>query len=216
MPERFRRRNNRSINTRYVLMLQRIIRFGLAAIISISFVVLPEQAAAFGSGEKTPQETALENKKKAVRKYNNGVKHMKKARKKAEAADSLYAFNYRATSNAKARREYNKAIKDFNKALELDSALSEAQNNLGYCYRKLGLLKESLSAYSAALKLNTEFAKAYEYRGETHLAMGNLKLAERDLARLRKMESSYADSLAISIKLFQLAELNEIMQATDK
>ncbi len=125
----------------------------------------------FGSGEKTPEEEASELIKKATKEYNKGVKHMDKARKQAQKGDSTYAFNYRATTAAKTKNEYKKAVKRFNKAIKHKAEFPEAFNNLGYCYRKLGKLEESLEAYSKALKLNPDFAQAIEYLGETFLAL---------------------------------------------
>ncbi|MGH8016625.1 MAG: hypothetical protein ACREBV_10570 [Candidatus Zixiibacteriota bacterium] len=74
---------------------------------------------AFGSKEKTPEEQAAEKDKKATEVYNRGVKHMDKARQIALGGDSTYAFNYRATSSDKAKKEYEKAVKDFKSSIDL-------------------------------------------------------------------------------------------------
>ncbi|RME31959.1 MAG: tetratricopeptide repeat protein [Candidatus Zixiibacteriota bacterium] len=188
--------------------------FFLASALTVLVVIAvwPGQAAAFGSKEKSPQERLADNKRQAVKQYNDGVKHMKKARRKAEAADSLFAYNYRATSDAKAREEYRKAVKNFTRAIEYDSTLAEAFNNLGYCYRKLGDLKKSLEAYSQAIALKSDFAQAYEYRGEAYLAMGDLAKATRDHDTLKRLKSPYADTLARAIELFRLTEIKNRLQ----
>jgi len=172
-------------------------------------------ANAFGSGKKTPEEKAAELIKKATKEYNRGVKHMDKARKQAQKGDSTYAFNYRATTEAKTKKEYKKAVKRFNKAIKHNAEFPEAFNNLGYCYRKLGKLEESLDAYSMALKLDPDFAQAIEYLGETFLALDSLSGANEQLNRLKKLESSYADTLSKSINLFRLAQVNKKMKTTE-
>ena len=178
-------------------------------------LTLSGTSLAFGSGEKTPEEAA-ELIKKATKEYNKGVKHMDKARKQAQKGDSTYAFNYRATTAAKTKNEYKKAVKRFNKAIKHNDEFPEAFNNLGYCYRKLGKLEESLEAYSKALKLNPDFAQAIEYLGETFLALDSLGRANEQLRRLKKLESSYADTLSKSIGLYRLAQLNIKLENTDK
>lgn len=176
---------------------------------------LASNALAFGSGEKTPEEKAAELIKKATKEYNKGVKHMDKARQQAQKGDSTYAFNYRATTEAKTKKEYKKAVKRFNKAIKHNEEFPEAYNNLGYCYRKLGKLEESLDAYSKALELNPDFARAIEYLGETFLALDSLSGANEQLNRLKKLESIYADTLSKSINVFRLAQVNKKMEAKE-
>ena len=47
--------------------------------------------------------------------------------------------------------------KKFQKAISYKEDFAEAYNNLGYCYRKLDNLKESLAAYYKALELKPNF-----------------------------------------------------------
>ncbi len=167
---------------------------------------------AFGSGDKSPEEEALENVKKAIKKHNNGNKHMNKAQSHAEKGDSLFAYNYRATSDAKARKEYEKAVKDYKEALKLNPEIVESHSNLGYCLRKLGLLDESLAAYNAALELDTAYAQAREYRGELMLARGELAEAEKELAYLNELKSEHAATLQKAIDIYKLQEINLKLQ----
>ena len=182
----------------------------------VAFLLLFTLAnTALGSGEKTPEE-ATELIKKATKEYNRGVKHMDKARKQAQKGDSTYAFNYRATTAAKTKNEYEKAVKRFNRAIKHKAEFPEAFNNLGYCYRKLGKLEESLEAYSKALKLNPDFPQAIEYLGETFLALDSLGRANEQLTKLKSLKSSYADTLSKSIGLYRLAQLKIKLENTDK
>jgi len=164
---------------------------------------------AFGSKEKSPEEQAAENEKKATKTYNSGVKHMDKAKEISVKGDSTYAFNYRATSDAKAKKEYEKAVKDFVDATEYKADFAEAFNNLGYCYRKLDKLMLSLEAYHKALELKPGFPEAHEYLGETYLAMDSLDLARGQLQMLQELESPYADTLLKSIELYKLSKVND-------
>ena len=180
-------------------------RHTISVLIPIGLVLLvASNLMAFGSKEKTPEEQAAESRKQAISKYNDGVKHMETARRIGIKGDSLYAYNYRATSDAKAKKEFEKAADNFREAIALDPKLPEAYNNLGYSYRKLGRLEESLSAYAKAIVLDNNFAQAREYRGETYLALGDLAKAQEEQAFLTQLKSPYADTLAKSIEVFQL------------
>jgi len=174
-------------------------------------VTLNSSSFAFGSKEKSPQQKAAESEKKATESYNNGVKQMDNAKKIASGGDSTYAFNYRATSDAKAKKVYEKAVKNFETAVALKADFPEAYNNLGYCYRKLDNLKKSLEAYHKALELKPEFPQANEYLGETFLAMDSLQLALGQYQILQDLKSPYADTLMKSIEIYKLAKVSEKM-----
>lgn len=183
-------------------------RFNRFAIFPLMMIVLcAAPIFAIGSGEKTPEEKAADNSRKATKEYNDGVRRIDRAKEIGLKGDSAYAFNYRATSDAKARREYERAVKDFTKAIELNPQMKEAHNNLGYCYRKLGKLTESLASYDVAIALDSNFAQAREYRGETYLALGQLSKAEAELTFLKSLQSPFADQLARSIEIFKLEEI---------
>ena len=149
---------------------------------------------------------------KAKNNFNSGVEHMHKAKQILIVGDSAFAYNYRATSDAKAKKEYEKAVKEFNATIELDPTMKEAFNNLGYCYRKLDKLDESLKAYKTALKLDPYFAQALEYLGETYLALDKLNVAKMNLMRLTQLESAYADTLAQAIEIYKLNQINNKLQ----
>ncbi len=180
--------------------------------VSLLFVlILTTSSFAIGSGEKTPEEKAVIAEKSAVDHYNAGVKAMTKARETAIKGDSTFAFNYRATSDAKVKKHFEKAAREFEQAAKLDPKMKEALNNLGYCYRKLGKLTESLAAYDKAIAIDPNFAQAREYRGETFLAMAQLERAKTELQFLSDLKSPYADSLSRAIELYELAMISEKM-----
>jgi tetratricopeptide (TPR) repeat protein len=179
--------------------------FLLAALLSLP----ASRAAALGSKEQTPAEEAAASEKKAIGEYNDGVKQMEHARTVAAKGDSVYAYNYRATSDAKARKAFEKAVENFQSAIKLKPDMPEAYNNLGYCWRKLGNFDESLKAYATAIKLKDDFAQAREYRGETYLAIGQLENAQAEKEMLTKLKSPLADTLGKSIELYQLEKIQQ-------
>lgn len=178
------------------------------------FILLLFSSAAFASesDEKTPEEKAAEIIKKATKEYNRGVKYMAKAQEKLKKGDSAYAFNYRATSLAKAKKEYEKAIKKFNKAIKLNPKFVEAYSNLGFCLRKIGDYESSFSSYNMALSLDSSYAPAREYLGETYLALDSLAKALEQWELLLTIDSAYADSLGRSIEIYKLTQLSNKFQ----
>jgi len=170
--------------------------------------------AAIGGESKSPEERAEESRKKALSEYNAGVAQMKKARAYGAQADSLFAYNYRATPDAKSRREFEKAIDRFKEAVKRDSLMYEAHNNLGYCLRKTGNYKAALDAYTVALRIKPNYAPAIEYRAEAFLGIDSVDAAQAALANLRGMAQSdtaqaaaftaYADTLSLAIERYRL------------
>ncbi|MBD3402143.1 tetratricopeptide repeat protein [candidate division GN15 bacterium] len=194
-------------------IFNRFRRARMLALVLISSVAVGSAALAAGSSEKSSEEKADEQRQDALEHYNEGVEHMERAREIAAQDDSAFAYNYRATVDAKAEKEYEKAVERFRKAIDKDPEMIEAHNNLGYSLRKLGRLEASLEAYNRALEIDSTFAQAREYRGETYLAMGELEKAQRDHQYLRSIESPYADTLQMSIDLYQLQEIDARMRS---
>ncbi len=161
---------------------------------------------AMGSKPKAPAEAAGDEARKATAVYNEGVAKMEHADALGLKANPAHGYDYSATPNGQAIREYEQAVADFSKAVAIDAKLKEAHNNLGYCYRRLGKLKESLASYDTAIALDHDFAQAREYRGETYLALGQVDKAEGELAVLKGLKSRYAAQLEQSIGLYRERE----------
>ena len=64
---------------------------------------------------------------------------------------------------------------------------ADAQNWLGYAYRKSGNLDAAFLHYDKALAIDPKHRGAHEYMGEAYLMMGNLKQAEEHLKALDKI-----------------------------
>lgn len=63
----------------------------------------------------------------------------------------------------------------------------DALNQLGYSYRMIGNLKDSLTAYERALTLQPDHLNAREYLGELYLQMKRPDLAKQQLAILTRL-----------------------------
>ena len=82
---------------------------------------------------------------------------------------------------------WNGAITAFNKVAAKDPRDADAQNLLGYAYRKSGNLDLAFKHYNEALRLNPKHRGAHEYVGEAYLMQGNLAKAKEHLGQLDKL-----------------------------
>ncbi len=181
--------------------------------LAMNFFTVSQSAQAFGGKKKTPEEQKQEDIKKAAKEYNKGLKKMDNARKHAEKSDSTFAFNYRATQNAKAQKDYERAIEKFDKAIALNPEMYEAFSDRGFCFRKLGKLDESFASYEQCLTLKPDYAPAIEYRGEGFLAKNMPDSANAALVELGRLASLsptdtmfavYQSTLKKAIQKYQL------------
>jgi Flp pilus assembly protein TadD len=79
------------------------------------------------------------------------------------------------------------AIGAFNKVAAKDPQNADAQNFLGFAYRKSGNLDLAFKHYNEALRLDPGHRGAHEYIGEAYLMQGNLAKAKEHLARLDRL-----------------------------
>ena len=106
--------------------------------------------------------------------YNMGVGSVGKADALTADASRQTDAKKRAKLLVKAGDSYTIARRKFTRATELDPAMHEAWNYLGYTSRKLGDYQAALSAYDRALTLKPGFAEAIEYRGHAYLGLDRL------------------------------------------
>ena len=97
------------------------------------------------------------------------------------------AAAYQKGLKAKDKKDWNLAIFHFFKAVEANPKHADAQNWLGYSYRKSGDLDNAFTHYKQALALDPKHQGAHEYIGEAYLKTGNLAKAEEHLAALSKL-----------------------------
>ena len=79
------------------------------------------------------------------------------------------------------------ALDAFNKVVAKDPGNANAQNYLGYTYRKSGQLDLAFKHYEEALRLNPKHRGAHEYMGEAYLMVNNLAKAEEQLKELDRI-----------------------------
>jgi len=104
----------------------------------------------------------------------------------AEESDSTDA-SFLEGKKAVEAQDWNKAVDLLTKAVQNDPKNADAQNFLGYAYRKKGVYAASFEHYEEALKLNPKHKHAHEYIGEAYLLTDNLPKAESHLAELQKI-----------------------------
>ncbi len=121
---------------------------------------------------RTPAETARLA-------YNDGVRGVEKGDGLvADAARQTDAKKQKKAAD-KARNAYAGALKKFKRAAELNPAMHEAWNYIGYTNRKLGNYSEALNAYDRALELKPGYPEAIEYRGHAYLGLNRLEDAKQ-------------------------------------
>jgi tetratricopeptide (TPR) repeat protein len=149
-------------------------------------------------GSSAPPPSPEEQARSA---YNAGVKVVGKA--DDLSADAAHQVDAKRQAKAldKARDGYASALKKFMRATELNPAMHEAWNYVGYTNRKLGKYEAALAAYDRALTLKPGYPEAIEYRGHAYLGLN----------RLDDAKSAYLSLFASNRKL--AAQLLAGMQA---
>jgi Flp pilus assembly protein TadD len=79
------------------------------------------------------------------------------------------------------------AIDAYGRVAARDPRNADAQNWLGYAYRKSGNLDQAFKHYDQALKLEPRHRGAHEYIGEAYLMKGDLAKAKEHLAALDRL-----------------------------
>jgi tetratricopeptide (TPR) repeat protein len=79
------------------------------------------------------------------------------------------------------------AIDSFTKVAARDARDADAQNWLGFAYRKLGSLDLAFKYYNEALRLEPRHRGAHEYIGEAYLMKDDLGKAKEHLAALDRI-----------------------------
>ncbi|HXG53815.1 MAG TPA: tetratricopeptide repeat protein [Vicinamibacterales bacterium] len=143
----------------------------------------------------TPDERANEAYASGLAHRGRGIRHEQDEAKARTSADRLKAA-------AKARREFEKALKDFQKANRHAPSHVEAYVGTGFAYRKLGDLTQSLAMYDRALRLTPELSDAIESRGELYLDLNRLDEAKRAYLQLLGLTRKNADRLMGAMRLW--------------
>lgn len=94
--------------------------------------------------------------------------------------------DYQSGKKAIEAQNWKVALDSFNRVATRDPGNADAQNYLGYAWRKSGNLDMAFKHYNEALRLDPSHKGALEYMGEAYLMVNNLPKAEENLARLNK------------------------------
>jgi tetratricopeptide (TPR) repeat protein len=95
-------------------------------------------------------------------------------------------------------QDYKKAIRHLRVVAREKPKDADAQNYLGYAYRKTGDSKAALKYYGKALALNPNHPGANEYLGELYLEMKDVAKAEERLAVLNACCAGQAVTMQLS------------------
>ncbi len=89
--------------------------------------------------------------------------------------------NYAEGRKLVKKGDYAGAVPYLEKAIATDAKNADAENDLGYSFRKLGQRDKALAHYQRALAIDPEHRGANEYLGELYLEMGDLAKAQERL-----------------------------------
>lgn len=95
--------------------------------------------------------------------------------------------DYDTGKQAIGNKNWKMAIDSFGKVVARDPRDADAQNYLGYAWRKSGNLDMAFKHYNEALRIDSGHKGAHEYIGEAYLMVNNLAKAEEHLAQLDKL-----------------------------
>jgi Flp pilus assembly protein TadD len=84
-------------------------------------------------------------------------------------------------------QDWKSAISAFHKVAAKNPQNADAQNWLGFSYRKSGDLNMAFKHYNEALRLDPKHRGAHEYIGEAYLMKGDLAKAKEHLATLDRL-----------------------------
>jgi tetratricopeptide (TPR) repeat protein len=97
------------------------------------------------------------------------------------------------------RRDWAAAGRKYREAIQLDPALPEPWNGLGYALRQQRRWDESVKAYLEALRLRPNYPQALEYLAHAYVEMGRLDDPRAAHARLQPLDPREAEELAQAI-----------------
>lgn len=95
--------------------------------------------------------------------------------------------NYIEGLRAVNAKEYAKAVPLLERAIVDDPKDADANNLLGYSYRKLGNQKAAFMYYQRALQIDPNNRGANEYLGELYVEMHDLPKAETQLTKITQL-----------------------------
>ncbi len=164
------------------------------AILALGMPPHPSQAAGGSSAPSvSPADQAADD-------YNRGLGHRDKAWQLEERAAAADDPEERGKLEAKALKQYEKAMRAFRSAIEANPRMHQAYSSLGYALRKMGDYQQSLEAYNKALELEPGYTEAIEYRAEAFLGLNRTEEAKQAYLQLFRDDRERADELMAAMK----------------
>ncbi len=147
----------------------------------------------YGGG--TSQAQRMTPQQMAVKRYNAGLKHKRRAQDYEDKAATAKNDEDRDKQLKKAKSQYESAIEDYRRAIGYDTGAYQAMNELGYAYRKVGDYEAAVKAYDAALLVKPNFSPAIEYRAEAYLALSMFQQVKDSYLELVRGDQDQAAAL---------------------
>ncbi len=143
-------------------MTPRSIFLGPLLVAALALVLMPGAAIAVGRSDSGSSASST------------------KSAAKARSEDP----NYAAAMKAVEAENWSRAVGLLQQVLSNDGTNADAQNWLGFSFRKAGDFDKAFKHYALALELNPDHQGAHEYLGEAYLETDDLKMARSHLKKL--------------------------------
>lgn len=109
----------------------------------------------------------------------------------APTPSGVAAVDHMATGRAAvAKSDWKAAVAQFSLAVGANPKDADANNMLGYSYRKSGDLTNAFKYYKIALTIDPKHTGALEYQGEAYVMVGKMAEAKANLAKLKSLGCS--------------------------
>jgi tetratricopeptide (TPR) repeat protein len=175
--------------------------FAPFAVAAAALLVRPGIASASGpSPLSSSSRQELTPEREAVELYNDGISYRDKAAQLEKEAAAATDPKKKEKLEQKSLDKTESSMKKFMQATEKNSRLFQAWGGLGFAYRKIGKLQESLEAYNQALEIEKNYTPAIEYRAETNLGLARLEDVKSAYMILFNMDRPRAEELSAAIE----------------
>ncbi|GAC1453415.1 MAG: hypothetical protein PVS2B3_10910 [Steroidobacteraceae bacterium] len=138
--------------------------------------------------------------------YNDAVRLVKKADRAQETAAAATDAGKKDRAAHEASDKYAAAHAKLEQVTQIDPAMPEGWNYLGYTSRKLGHYQDALAAYEKALTLKPGYPDALEYRGEAYLGVDHVPDAKQAYLDLYPGNRALAEKLLHAMKAWVAAQ----------
>jgi len=122
--------------------------------------------------------------------------------------------NYLRACTYDGQKLFSKALFYYEKAVEVDIEYSEAYNNMGITYRKMGKNRQAIQALKKAIEINPGYAKAYYNLGYVYDELKKYREAIHYYNRATGIKHKYGDAYNnMGVAYFRLGEFENALGA---